>query len=85
MAIREVAINEGDVVFFGSQNSVVNFGTVVSVEFEVFVRVQDNDTGDVIVLKPEAVMTKEDMDKRLKTIEDTAQLKFTTNAAGEKV
>jgi len=39
MAIREVAINEGDVVFFGSQNSVVNFGTVVSVEFEVFVRV----------------------------------------------
>jgi len=39
----------------------------------------------VIVLKPEAVMTKEDMDKRLKTIEDTAQLKFTTDAAGEKV
>ncbi len=29
-------------------------------------------------------MTKEDMDKRLKSIEDTANIKFTTDAAGEK-
>ena len=53
----ELPFNTGDTVFYSLPHSAFNKGTVKSIECEIFIKIDDETTGQVIALRPNQVHT----------------------------
>jgi len=55
----ELPFNVNDTVFYSNAEHIFNFGTIDQIEVEVFVKVSDGRTGDIKIMNPDEIFTKE--------------------------
>jgi len=60
MTTFEVPFEVEDKVCYSNQAHIFNTGKVISVESEVFVKVQDDETGEIQTYKPEALFSPQE-------------------------
>jgi len=55
-------------VCFTSPTTIFNSGVIEAIEAEIFIKVRDDATGDIVVLKPDAVKTKAETEAYINSV-----------------
>jgi len=66
--IIEIPFDVSKRVCYTSPSAIFNSGVIEMIEVEVFIKIRDDITGDIVVLKPEALKTREETEKYIHSV-----------------